>query len=192
MKFLLIAVVSCLLTARAIAADVIVGAIKFEDKAEIQSEQLTRLGAGVRKKFFLPIYALGVYTKSGSCELEKIIEKDESKYMKLVIMLPEVPGKMISDALKESIEKNLPDNPSPELLSSIDSFLGIFNFPLKKDAVVEFNYLKDLGFFVTVNGEKKGEVSKSYDLARLVWNNYFAEDSCCSGLRKTILEMCPE
>ena len=40
--------------------------------------------------------------------------------------------------------------------------------------------------------KKKGEVSKSYDLARLVWNNYFAEDSCCSGLRKTILEMCPE
>jgi hypothetical protein len=72
----------------------------------------------------------------------------------------------------------------------VDNFLNLFNFPLKKDSVVEFNYLKDEGFFVTVNGEKKGEVSKGYELARLVWNNYFAEETCCSGLKKSILDMC--
>ena len=127
MKFLSYLAFTCFVSTSVLASDVKIGGITFKDKAELQSEELARLGAGVRKKFFLKIYALGAYTESGSCELSNIIDSDESKYMKLVIMLPEVPGKMISDALKESIEKNLPENPSPELLSSIENFLGIFN-----------------------------------------------------------------
>ena len=143
---LLVSLVLCFATSNLIAADVKVGGVTFKDSTDFNSSTVVRLGAGVRKKFFVSVYALAAYSESGSCDVSSIISEQESKYMKLVILLPEVSGSTISNALKDSIYKNFPENPSPELLASVDNFLSVFNFPLKKVPKWSSSTIRSLAF----------------------------------------------
>ena len=105
MRILLSTLLAGFLAVNAQAKSVNVGGFDFEDTVSIEGHELSRLGAGVRSKFIIKVYALAVYSETKSCDPMDIILEDEAKYMKLVVMMRELPGSMISGALKDSIEK---------------------------------------------------------------------------------------
>ena len=75
MKFLSFLAFTCFVTTSVLASDVKIGGITFKDKAELQSEELARLGAGVRKKFFLKITSGNVEKQLNKIKKLKIFRK---------------------------------------------------------------------------------------------------------------------
>ena len=171
------------------ASAVSVGGFNFEETIDVEGHELVRLGAGIRSKFILNVYALGAYSETKLCEPTDIISVEEAKYMRLVVLMKKLPGSMVADALNESINKNMPANPSAEL-KEIKDLLAIFNFTLYRGQKIEFISTPEKGFYVAVDGVQKGSISENGDLARLVWTTYFTEDTCCKRLKKEVLAMC--
>jgi hypothetical protein len=161
----------------------------YPSTLSIEGKDLKLIGAGLREKWFFDVYSMGAYSETGSCDTEAIIQNDEVKYLRLD-MLRDVSAEKMSNTIGESFEEHMPKNASAELKAQHKTFMGYFKDECKKKTVIEFTYVPGTGTHLKQNGKEMGPVLAGADFARVLWDIYFGEDTCCSGLKDDILESC--
>ena len=98
----------------------------------------------------------------------------------------------MADALEDALDKNLPPGGSPGIRSQIDTFLGYFEKDLEKGDSMELTYVPGLGTALMQNREQQGATMPGKGFADILWASYFNSETCCSGLKKQILDHCSQ
>ena len=90
----------------AMAAEV--AGVKIEDKTRIGSTDLVLNGAGLRKRAFFQVYAMGVYVQQRSGNAATVVEQPGPKRV-AIHMLRNVGADAFNEALAEGIRANSPE-----------------------------------------------------------------------------------
>ena len=187
MKALLIATFCLSLPLAALA--VTVEGKTYNSTATIEGKTLKLVGAGLREKWIFDVYTMGAYTESGSCDTRKLITADEAKYLR-IDMLRDVPAKKMAESLGESFTSHLPKNASAELKQQVKTFRSYFKDECSKGTVIEMYYIPGQGTVIKQNKKLLGPPMTGVAFQQVLFDIYFAKNTCCEGLKEDILEMC--
>ena len=161
----------------------------YADTAEVGVRTLTLIGAGLRERGWLDIYTMGAYAENRTCDPQMLISMDGAKSLR-IDLLRDVDAKSMAAEIEKALEKNLPPDAPPDLRSQVDTFRGYFKKDLEKGDSMEMTYVPGVGTALMQNREQQGVTVPDKGFADILWASFFSSETCCSGLKKQILEHC--
>ena len=130
-----------------------VGGVTLQKKLKVGETYLTLNGAGVREKFFMDMYACGLYLKETSNNATTIINNDESAAIKIHIISSLITSKKMTDAVEEGF-KNATGGKTAVLRKEIDQFKAVFTKEeIQKEDVYDIVYVSGKGTIIFKNGK---------------------------------------
>lgn len=164
-----------------------VAGIRFEDKASLGDKELVLNGAGVRTRFVVKVYAMGLYVPEKKGAAADLIAAPGAKRAHIVL-LRDLGAQQFVDALNEGLRKNHGEAELAKLKPQIDEFaqnmLSIKE--AKKGDVILIDYQPESGTRLTVAGQPRGKDIAGEDLYRAllrVWlGDKPADDDLKAGL----------
>ena len=166
----------------------------FDSDKTIGGKSYTLVGAGVRKKFFVKVYAMGLYvdttdgkrafsslaTKAGGSDQAHVVAGGKAdsfivwgQFDKLAILhfVRDVGAEKVREAFTEGLGEELSDKAPADVREAATSFLKLIDRDLKNgdDLVLHTDTSGHLE--VSIAGQSKGGVQNA-KLARAMWNVY--------------------
>jgi Chalcone isomerase-like len=173
-----------------IAQGVEIAGVQLPDKTTVSAggPEIVLNGAGIRTKFFVKVYAAGLYLEKKSSTPAAVLALTGPKRVSMHL-LREVSAKQILDALHEGVEANNSAAAREKLKPQLDALDAVMTGmgPLKKGDVVTLDYVPGSGTVVTVNAQPKGKPipgNPLYDALLRVW---LGEDPVQDDLKKELL-----
>lgn len=155
---------------------------------ETKTATVRLLGAGIRTKWMFDVYAMAVYTESGKCCQIGLIGDEETKLLR-IDMLKDVSAERMAETLGEAFKEHMPKNASTELIKQQQELMRLFRDECKKDTVIEIIYTPESGTIVKQNGKLIGTfLGKAFQT--VLWDIYFGDNTCCSGLKDSVFTGC--
>ena len=182
-RLVLLVLLLVFLTSLGISAEV--GGVILPEFMRVGKTLLFLNGAGVRKKFFFKIYAIGLYVKKKTTNAEEILNADEPMAVKMRFIYNGISPKKMKNAWLEGFEKSTHGNIAP-LKNKIDKFNSLFNVKVKRDFIYDLIYIPDKGTEVHLNGKLLG-VIKGLDFKRALFGIWIGDKPINKGLRKKLL-----
>jgi hypothetical protein len=156
MKKLLLTLVLLAAAVTAHAGSEVAG-VKFDDRISLGNANLVLNGAGMRAKWIIRVYVVGLYAAEKKTAAADLIALAGPKRLH-VVTLRELSGEQFAEALVSGIHKNLSEAEVEPLQARIEQFRTTI-LDLKtaaKGAVVDIDWLPDVGTRLTVDGMKRG------------------------------------
>ncbi|MBE7638945.1 chalcone isomerase [Salegentibacter sp. BLCTC] len=151
--FLFIAVFSL----HSISAQTEIGGATLPNSLNFGSEKLVLNGAGVREKFWMDMYAGGLYLKAKSGNASEIMNKNEAMALKLHIVSKMITSERMIDAVNEGFENATGGNTAP-LSDEIKKFISFFEEEINKGDIFDLVYLPERGMVIYKNGNESGTI----------------------------------
>ena len=129
-----------------------IAGINFPDVHEISQTKLILNGVGIRTKFFLQLYAGGIYLEQKSSQSEQIILADSPMAIRLHIVSSMITSEKMEAATREGFEKATENNTSP-IKSQIEQFISVFKEEIQENDIYDLLYRPDKGVTVYKNGK---------------------------------------
>jgi hypothetical protein len=123
----------------------------------VGSFELQLNGAGMRSRFFLRVYAVGLYLMEKKTGAADVLALKGAKRLQ-VVTLRELTAEQFADALIEGIRKNHSAGETTALNTRIEAFKGAI-LAVKtaaKGDVISIDWLPDSGTRLSVNGKQQG------------------------------------
>jgi len=164
-----------------------IAGVKLDDKVQLDTHQLVLSGAGLRTKFFIKVYAAGLYLGEKKRMASAVLADSGASRMSFHL-LRDVSGKQMLDAINEVI----PANHSAEEMKVLESRLNEFSkmfasvSEVKKGETITFDYLPGAGTRVTVGGVLKGNI-EGLDFNRALLKVWVGDKPAQDDLKKSIL-----
>jgi hypothetical protein len=179
----LFAVLLCCYTVSSLALEV--GGVMIPDTATVAGQQLGLNGAGLRKKFFVKVYAAGLYLPEKTTDAKKVINMPGPKRVTMQFIYDGVEAGKITKGWTEGFEKNSTAEQLNRLQSRLDAFNAFFEDMREGDRII-IDYLPESGTQVTVKGKLKGEVPGE-DFMQALLRVWLGEEPADEGLREGML-----
>jgi hypothetical protein len=164
-----------------------VAGVKFEESARVADGQpeLVLNGAGIRSKFFVKVYAAGLYLPEKARSLDAILAQPGPKRVRMQFIHSEVSAEKIRSGWTDGYKANHSEAEIAALKDRIDQFNALFP-TLKAGDVVDVDYLPGSGTAVKLNGETKGIIAGEdfYPATLKIW---LGDSPAHSGLKKAML-----
>jgi len=135
-----------------VLADTLAG-VTLPETVTVGNKTLVLNGMGVRTKFFVKVYAAGLYLEKKSADANAIIQADAAKRIVLQFIRSEVTREQMTEAFDEALKNNAPDK-AAALQAEIGQFLKALETMREKEQMV-VTYLPGTGTIVTVRGKDK-------------------------------------
>ncbi|MBN2705578.1 MAG: chalcone isomerase family protein [Deltaproteobacteria bacterium] len=159
--------------------------VEFADNTEISGKTLHLNGAGIRKKFFLPIYACGLYLPHPTSDAEKAIRTDVAKQVVMHFIHSKVGKEKIVQGWNDGFFNN-----SQEKLSVLQERINTFNAFFDRDLVVGdrivITYLPEQGTSVSINQTDKGSIP-GIDFMQALWAIWLGSNPADAGMKDGML-----
>ncbi len=162
-----------------------VGGKNLPDTLKFGDTTLVLNGAGIRKKFWIKVYAGGLYLKAKSHNANQIINADEPMALRLHFIYDGVSAKKMRSAWEDSFEEVLGDN-YKKLENKIKLFESFFNVETHEDDIWDLVYIPGVGTKVMLNGKQKGVVP-GLDFKKALFSIYLSEKTELPDLREAML-----
>lgn len=162
-----------------------VGKVNLPDSLMARNDELVLNGAGFRKKFFIKVYAAGLYLKEKKTDPQKIIDLDEPMAIRMHFVYSEVSSKKLVDAWNEGFLNGTGENIA-SIKTEIDTFNAFFSQEAKKNDIYDIIYIPAQGVSVYVKGELKGTI-KGLDFKKAVFGIWLGEKPADAKLKKRML-----
>lgn len=133
-------------------ADTLAG-VTLPETMTVGDKTLVLNGMGVRTKFFVKVYAAGLYLEKKSADANAIIQSDAAKRMVLQFIRSEVTREQMTEAFDEALKNNAPDK-AASMQTEIGQFLKSLETMHEKEQLV-VTYLPGTGTTITVRGKDK-------------------------------------
>jgi len=164
-----------------------VAGVTLEEEARIDgvAAPLVLNGAGVRSKFFVKVYAAGLYLGEKATSAEAILASAGPKRVRMHFIYDEVSA----EKLRAGWSDGYAANHSTEVLAGLKDRIEQFNsyFPtLKAGDVVDVDYVPGSGTSVRLNGEAKGTISGE-DFHQATLRIWLGDSPASSGLKKAMV-----
>ena len=156
-----------------------VSGVKFPDAYTADGTELTLKGAGLRKKWFFDVYAIGLYVADPS----KPVLSDQAKMVRMVL-LRDLSKDQIGEALREGFERNSAAQ-MPKLKDRLDKLISVLTNGKKGDSLL-LTYVPGKGTVVTGKG-KQLTVIEGQDFAQALFSVWIGANPVDSGLKDQML-----
>src|SRR5690606_10166407 len=133
------------------------GGATIPDMVNFDGETLVLNGVGVRVKYFMDMYAGGLYLKTKSSSANNIIAANEPMAMKLHMVSKMITSDRMIEAINEGFDNSTGGNPG-NFKADIEKFKGFFKEEINKDDVFDIVYLPSKGTVVYKNGKELGTI----------------------------------
>lgn len=175
-----------LLTAAVHAAEV--AGTRFDERSKLGNSELTLNGAGLRAKFFIKVYTVGLYLPEKKTAAAEVLAAKGPKRLHIV-SLRDLTAEQFADALVEGIHKNLTEAEVGPLKGRIEQFRTTILAlkEAKKGAVVDLDWLPESGTRLTVDGQKRGEDIAGEDFYRAVLKIWLGDKPAQADLKDALL-----
>jgi len=124
------------------------------DEFKAGQENLILNGGGLRTKWFMNIYAAGLYVKSKSGDAQQLIDADEPMAIKIIAISDMMTRDKLVAALLKGYKNYTGGNLAP-LQERIDRFIQAHTGVIKPDDVYEYVYIPGKGINIYKNGSYK-------------------------------------
>lgn len=162
--------------------------VRFADKMQVGNAEVTLNGAGLRARFFIKVYAVGLYLTARKDAGADLLALTGAKRLHLVT-LRELTAEQFADALVEGVRKNHSETEIEPLKARIEQFkaaiLALKTAP--KGATVQIDWLPDAGTRLVFNGEKRGEDIPGEDFYRALLKIWLGENPVQDDLKEALL-----
>ena len=183
----LIALLLLALTLPAFAALEVAG-VKFDDKAKVGAGDTVINGAGMRKRAFFKVYAIGLYLPQKAASAADAINAKGAKRI-AIVTLRDLTAEEFADALIAALKNNHDEAALKALQPKIDQFrstmLTLGNAPEK--SVVNLDWLPDSGTRLTFNGAAKGADISGEDFYRALLRIWLGDKPAQDDLKEQLL-----
>lgn len=133
--------------------------VNFDDEITVNGEKLVLNGVGLREKYWLDLYVAGMYMKAKTQNASDIINKNETKMLRINVVSNLISSEKFLTATDEGFK-----NSAGSLQDSIASQIKIFKSIFKDEEIVEnddfkFTNIPGKGVKVEKNGVLKKTIS---------------------------------
>ena len=173
-----------LLTAGPVQAREVEG-FNLPDTLQLGGQSLKLVGAGVRTKWFVNVYVMGVYQKTAKAAAGHLINSDEPKYLWLHMMRGIGGGKM-RDAIDDGLAANASDDARGRIAPGVDKLKAKFPGKIKKGLDIGFWYRPGKGTTLRLGGKDKLTVAGKEFMVSL-WSIWFGRRPADKGLKKSVI-----
>ena len=184
-KFLLLFV--ALVSVTISNAQIEVGGVTLPKTLEFKSETLQLNGAGVREKFWIDLYAGGLYLQEKSSDAKQIMDANKPMAIRLHIVSKLITSKKMIDAVDEGFENSTNKNTAP-LASEIKKFKGFFSDEIKQNDVFDLVYIPGSGVVSYKNGEEKGTI-KGIAFKKALFGIWLSKKPAEDDLKEAMLNL---
>lgn len=165
-----------------------VAGVKFDDTARVGAGDTVINGAGVRKRAFFKVYAVGLYLPQKAATAAEVLAAKGAKRI-AIVTLRDLSAEQLVDALIEALKKNHDEATLKTLQPKIDQFrstmLAIGNAPEK--SVVHLDWLPDSGTRLSFNGAAKGTDIAGEDFFRALLRIWIGDNPAQDDLKEQLL-----
>jgi len=180
---LCVALAGVALTAR--AADV--GGVKLDDRVRVQGAEVVLNGAGVRQRFFIDVYVIGLYLPEKKSEAATVVALPGSKRV-AIRMLRDVGADQFSAALTDGVKANHPEEEFRKLeprLRELGATMAMLK-EAKKGMAISLDFAGSSTQLV-VDGKPVGRPIAGEDFYRALLRIWLGEKPVQEDLRKSLL-----
>lgn len=179
-----VALTILLLLAQTSAALTIKG-VDFADQIQQADKTLYLNGAGLRKKFFISVYACALYLPHPTTEAEKAIKSDVAKQVVMHFIHSKVGKDKIIAGWNDGFFNNSQEK-LPQLQERINRFNAFFDRDLVSGDRVTLSYEPGKGTTVTINDQLKGNIPGA-DFMEALWAIWLGDNPADSGMKQGML-----
>jgi hypothetical protein len=165
-----------------------VAGVKVDDKTRVANAELTLNGAGLRKRAFFQVYAIGLYVPQKAASAQALLEQQGPKRV-AIHMLRDVGAEAFSEALAEGIRANHTEaemkalEPRVKELTAIIAEVG----QAKKGMAFALDWQPQAGTLMLVNGAARGRPIAGEDFYRALLKIWIGDKPVQDDLKKALL-----
>ncbi len=177
----LLFVAICSLT---LSAQTEVGGVNLPNSVEFENETLKLNGVGVREKFWMDMYAGGLYLQQKSSDAKAIVNADEPMAIKLHIVSGMITPKRMTNAVDEGFV-NATGGETSTIDPQIKTFKSFFK-EIGKGDVFDLVYLPKKGVKVYKNSNELGTV-EGLEFKKALFGIWLSENPADDDLKEGML-----
>ena len=149
-KLIMVLIAVCFIPASAMATDI--AGKTFSDEVTLEQDKLVLNGGGLRTKWFMKIYAGGLYLKAKAQDAKQIVDADEPMLIKIIVISGLMTNEKLVTALKDGYTNYTGGNLAP-IQERMDQFFAAHTGEIKPDDVYEYFYVPGKGTSMAKNGK---------------------------------------
>jgi hypothetical protein len=165
-----------------------VAGVKIEDKTRVADTELTLNGAGLRKRAFFQVYAIGLYLPQKSSSPAAVLEQRGPKRV-AIHMLRDVGADAFTEALADGIRANHPEAETKALEPRVKELAAIMAEvkEAKKGMAIALEWQPQAGTVMLVNGAARGKPIAGEDFYRALLRIWIGDKPVQDDLKKALL-----
>jgi len=167
-----------------------VAGVKLPDRVRVDAggPELVLNGAGLRTRFFLKVYAAGLYLEKKSATAAAALALKGPKRVSMHL-LRGLSAKQILDALHDGVDANNSPAERERLKSELAELDVVMTQlgPIKEGDVVTLDFVPGTGTIVTVNGAAKGKAIAGEALYEALLRVWLGDAPVQDDLKKALL-----
>lgn len=167
------------------SAQMKVGDATLPEEQTFKEQTLVLNGAGVREKFWIDLYAAGLYLEEKSSDAASIVTADKPMAIKLHIVSRLISSEKMIDAVKDGFEKSTDGNTAP-IQKEIDALISFFKEDIHGGDVFDLVYFPSKGVVAFKNGEERGTV-KGMDFKKALFGIWLSDEPADDDLKEKLL-----
>jgi hypothetical protein len=184
-KVLGILLVSVLFVSAGYALEV--GKVNVPDSISAGGNDLVLNGAGIRSKFGLKLYVGSLFLTQKSTDAQAIIAADEPMAIRLNIISGMITSEKMEDATREGFDNATNGNIAP-IKNEIESFIAVFNEPIKEGDSFDMVYVPAKGVEVYKNGNSKSVIN-NMEFKKALFGIWLSDKPAQKNLKEGMLGM---
>lgn len=154
------------------------------DTLKLGGQSLKLVGAGVRTKWFVNVYVMGVYQKTANAAAGHLINSDEPKYLWLHMMRG-IGGDKMRDAIDDGLEANASEAVLLEIGADVTKLKAAFPGSIRKGLDIGFWYQPGKGTTLRLDGKAKLTAPGDRFMVAM-WSIWFGRRPADKGLKKSV------
>jgi hypothetical protein len=154
-------------------------------RAAVTGAPLVLNGAGVRSRFFIPVYAAGLYLPGRSADAEAVLAATAPRQILIKVIHAEIEREKLVAAWNDGFAANHDATAMARLGERIAAFNALFDSVRAGDAI-QIDFPAGGGVRVSINGQGRGEVAGS-DFAAAVLRIWLGPSPVSGALKRELL-----
>jgi Chalcone isomerase-like len=160
-----------------------VAGVDLPGSVTVAGRTLQLNGAGVRTRFFVKVYAIGLYLERVTADAGAVLAADETRHVELRL-LRSLSADDITSAIVTAVEESAGDA-LPTLRSRLDRLRTMFR-PAAAGESITLDYVPGTGTAISANGEPLGTL-EGKDLADVLLSVWIGPAPLDAGLKRALL-----
>ena len=183
MKTYLLAL-SLVVSSLSVAQNEIAG-IELPNSVQIESDQAKLNGAGIREKFWIDLYASGLYLREKSNDADQVMTGKTPMGIKIHIVSKLISSDKMKSAVEEGFQSSTNEQTGP-LRDKIDKFISFFEDEIVENDVFDIFYHPDFGVKVFKNDQLQGTIQGA-SFKQALFGIWFCDDPADDDLKNAML-----